>query len=161
MISNEYRELMVETHKDEKWGKSAGFYIGYLQDFISSSNILDYGSGKCALKEHYPDIKCYDPAFDDELPECADIVLCIDVLEHVEPKYLDDVINHVASLSKQKAFFAISTREAKKILPDGRNAHLIIQDSDWWHKKLSSHFDKLELIRKNSYSVYYGYKNVE
>jgi hypothetical protein len=26
----------------------------------------------------------------------------------------------------------IATRPAKKHLPDGRNAHLIVQDSDWW-----------------------------
>jgi hypothetical protein len=34
----------------------------------------------------------------------------------------------------------ISLVPAKKTLPDGRNAHLILQTPDWWRDKLSSYF---------------------
>ena len=40
------------------------------------------------------------------------------------------------------AFFAISTRPAKKTLPDGRNAHLTVQSPDWWYGM----FDALPLM---------------
>ena len=35
------------------------------------------------------------------------------------------------------AFLLIDTREAIKTLPDGRNAHLIIEGKDWWTEKVT------------------------
>jgi hypothetical protein len=35
----------------------------------------------------------------------------------------------------------IDTKPARKVLPDGRNAHLIIKDIDWWAELLDRHID--------------------
>jgi hypothetical protein len=37
-------------------------------------------------------------------------------------------------------YFVISTIEAKSILSDGRNAHLIVEDKEWWKATLGVHF---------------------
>ena len=64
------------------------------------------------------------------------MVTCTDVLEHIEPKYIDNVLLHLFLLSDRIIFLNINTREANKTLPDGRNAHLIVQKGDWWIKKI-------------------------
>jgi len=42
------------------------------------------------------------------------------------------VLAHLFQLTLVGAFFLIAMRKANKILPDGRNAHLIIEDSGFW-----------------------------
>jgi hypothetical protein len=63
-------------------------------------------------------------------------VLCVDMLEHVEEKHLNKVIDHVFSYADRFAFFAVHTGPARKHLPDGRNCHLTIKDGRWWKKKI-------------------------
>ena len=62
-----------------------------------------------------------------------------DVLEHIEPQLIDNVIDHLISKFRKKAFLAIDMKESKKSLPSGRNAHLIIEDVHYWIKKFSGH----------------------
>jgi hypothetical protein len=102
------------------------------------TDVLDYGCGKGNLGIG----RKYDPAIPEYAkdPDPADLVVCTDVLEHIEPECLEDVLKHIQSKCRKKAFFVISTRPAKKILPDGRNAHLIIQPSGWWVSTLSRYF---------------------
>lgn len=102
---------------------------------VDSTDILDYGCGKSTLQQQLPfKIQQYDPAVPkySTLPDPADIVVCTDVLEHIEPDNLGNVLLHIHSLAKKAAFLVIATRPAKKILEDGRNAHLIVKDMVWW-----------------------------
>ena len=73
-------------------------------------------------------------------PNPADIVACTDVLEHIEPECLEDVLADLRQVTKRLGFFTIATRPAKKFLADGRNAHLIQQDAKWWIERLWKHF---------------------
>ena len=84
----------------------------------------------------------YDPAIvgKDQEPEPADLVVCTDVLEHIEPDYLDEVLLHLRTKVKKRLFFAISLRPAGKTLADGRNAHLIVESAEWWLDRLSPYF---------------------
>jgi hypothetical protein len=68
-------------------------------------------------------------------------VVCTDVLEHIEPELIDNVLDHLKDLTRKVAFLAIATRPARKNLADGRNAHLIIQPSSWWLAKLFYRFN--------------------
>jgi hypothetical protein len=74
------------------------------------------------------------------VPDPADIVACTDVLEHIEPECLEDVLADLRRVTKKMGFFTIATRPAKKFLSDGRNAHLIQQDARWWLEKLWAKF---------------------
>jgi hypothetical protein len=102
---------------------------------------------------HPFEAKGYDPSVEEfeRLPAPADIVVSTDVLEHIEPECLDDVLKHIGSLTLKGAYLNIHTGKAKAILPDGRNAHLIQQPWDWWQSKLKNVFAFVEPIREYSW----------
>jgi len=149
LITPEYQSLQQSFHKQcpeygvsgHKW---ADQILG-LANKLNTRSILDYGCGKCTLQKALPfPIQNYDPC----IPECslttpapADIVVCSDVMEHIEPDCVTEVLQHLASLTKQIIFFDIATRPAKKFLPDGRNAHLIQEPGNWWLTQLIPHFN--------------------
>ena len=144
LISDEYRKLNTQLHADKPrygagghlWGQEVMLLIRSLQTI----SVLDYGCGKQTLRKCIKGIKIdgYDPAIPglDMLPEPHHLVICTDVLEHVEPDKIDDVLEHIRELTRRVAFLVIATRPAKKKLPDGRNAHLIVEGCDWWRDKL-------------------------
>lgn len=146
-ISQSYLETQIELHKNPVYGVSSQFFVGAVRELIELHNIksvLDYGCGKGLLKKALGDIvNEYDPAIagKDGKPEQADLVVCLDVLEHIEPEKLGSVLEHIRSLSRKITLVNISTIEAVKFLPDGRNAHLIIEDAEWWRTKLGIYFD--------------------
>ncbi len=71
----------------------------------------------------------------------ADLVCCIDVLEHIEPLYLDAVLADLRRITVNVGMFTIHTGPAMKTLTDGRNAHLIQKPSSWWLPKLCERFE--------------------
>lgn len=110
-------------------------------------NVLDYGCGKRTLEEAMPPItgmtfKNYDPCIDglDDMPNPADIVVCTDVLEHVEPECLENVLNDLKRVTKKAALVVICTDRATKIYSNGQNAHTIVEHHDWWTPKLKKRF---------------------
>lgn len=152
LISNSYRELNRRLHAEsEVYGAKGQRWATWVYRLIETekfTTFLDYGCGKGALRtamlttpeKHV--VAEYDPAVagKDGEPSPADLVVCADVLEHIEPEHLNSVLRHLASLTKKRLFFSISTREAYKTLDDGRNAHLIVKPESWWRAKLLEHF---------------------
>tara|TARA_B100000123_G_C25661294_1_gene397775 strand:+ start:230 stop:763 length:534 start_codon:yes stop_codon:yes gene_type:complete len=109
--------------------------------------LLDYGCGKGAmlqqLRQKYPFLHAigYDPAvkiYSQKPKQKFDVVFCNDVLEHVEPLCLDNVLQFIEHHSKKYVWLRIDTQPANKILTDGRNAHLIIENEDWWRERLQN-----------------------
>lgn len=128
-------------------GKKWGATILYLARFFKAFQILDYGCGSGTLREVMEKslikrefvLTEYDLAIKgkNKLPDHPfDFVICTDVLEHIEPDKLDNVLDHLNFLVGKVGFFVINKKEANKILPDGRNAHLIQKSSQWWVKKI-------------------------
>lgn len=154
VISEAYREqnrLLHESRDD--YGRSSAKWCGYIARLANTerhNTILDYGCGKGELKAGLSDFPVveYDPAIagKDARPEPADLVVCTDVLEHIEPVHLNAVLRDLARVTKRKLFFAISTTTSMKTLADGRNAHLLVKPAAWWAEKLSQHF-KLEVFQ--------------
>lgn len=147
LITDEYVKLNKELHNlREDFGSNGHKWAQVVVDLckqLSTRDVLDYGCGKGTLRTRVPliDVKNYDPAMPQwsERPKPADIVCCLDVLEHIEPELLDNVLKDLASLAKRCLILVVATREAKKFLPDGRNAHLTQEGYQWW-------FNKLDLI---------------
>lgn len=159
-ISNEYLEQQKQLHKEDKnYGTVAKNYANHvlmMSKQFQTKDILDYGCGKGCLQQNIPFLmKQYDPAIIGHsiLPECADIVCCLDVLEHIEPDKLDNVLKHIDTLTKRVAFFIVDGNESKNKLPDGRNTHLIIENGIWWFNKLSEYF------KINTYMREFDYKD--
>jgi len=153
LISEEYKQQITELHNtEESWGVASVHYapiIGALINKLVITNVLDYGAGKgrlgSALREHVDHkitMTKYDPAIEgiDEPPDPSELVCCIDVLEHIEPEFLEEVLDDLVRVTERLAFVTIGCGPARRILPDGRNAHLIIQPPWWWMDKLSSRF---------------------
>ena len=112
-------------------------------------HLLDYGCGhNLSLKDNLEPIRsfkyqCYDPGVPEyaEDPVAAQMVVCIDVLEHIEPDCLESVLDHLETLTEQVLFATIHTGPAGKKLPDGRNAHLIQKPYDWWLPHFTERFE--------------------
>ena len=103
--------------------------------------ILDYGCGKCTLAQSLGPayrVTNYDPAIPEyaQEPQPHDIVICGDVMEHVEPECVDSVLKDIRRLTKQKALFVIALAPSGKTLPDGRNTHISINPPEWWRERL-------------------------
>lgn len=103
-----------------------------LVETLKTTSVLDYGCGKGALAAAMPfPIWEYDPAVSgkDSAPRPADLVVCLNVLEYVEPDMLDHVLGDLVRCSKVMVFAIIDT-----------NSGFIQHDSDWWSKKLNEYF---------------------
>jgi hypothetical protein len=141
--------VLKQTHTLNKWGgggKSHAETIKKWADEIGACTILDYGCGRSTLKDAIDiPVQEYDPGITgkDKLPSPADLVVATDVFEHIESEFVHNVLHHVRSLTIKGAYFVISLRPAKMILPDGRNAHLTIMPAEWW----------LEMLRKHDFNV--------
>jgi len=111
---------------------------------VGSRDILDYGCGKGTLQTALGfRISEYDPAVEGktDTPEPADIVICTDVLEHIEPECVDAVLGDLKRVTKRVLFATVCIIPAKKTLRDGRNAHLSIHPFHWWAEKFEERFN--------------------
>ena len=59
----------------------------------------------------------------------------------VEPELLDNVLDDLMMLTKGWAFLTVHTKQAAKVLSDGRNAHLIQKPASWWLPKLMQRWE--------------------
>lgn len=165
LLTDAYREEQKILHSRGNYGTASLQYGQIVSDIINKSGaltVLDYG---CGSKQSLRKVLCpahdvlyrgYDPAVDEYAvePKPSDLVVCIDVLEHIEPECLDDVLDHLKSLSPKLAFLTVHTGPAGKTLSDGRNAHLIQQPSSWWLPKIIERWDLDRFQRtKRGFSV--------
>ena len=149
LLSDEYRKLNAELHQREPtYGTTGRRYVDIIRSLAKKHNarhILDYGCGKCDLWQALHkeiEVHNFDPALPglDARPEPADVVACIDVLEHVESEYLDNVLTDLARITLRAALITIATRPALKLLADGTNPHRILEDTRWWVRRLEQYF---------------------
>lgn len=150
LISAAYKRLQEDLHESSEYG--TGVHASGCAVVVSElgleneiKTVLDYGSGDgghiARLLTQYA-VSEYDPAIPgkSDQPSPADVVVCADVLEHIEPECLGDVLQHIRCSSKQFAVLAIATLPAEKMLSDGRNAHLIVENASWWAGQLGVYF---------------------
>ncbi len=147
LISDYYKHQNQKLHEENpKYGKRGNRHLPTLYKLMREykcKEILDYGCGKGFLSKSskYP-VQNYDPAIPeyDIDPVPSDMVVCTDVLEHIEPELLDNVLTHIHSLTIKCAYFVIATRpDNSKTLPDGSNPHRIVNNADWWVSKLNQY----------------------
>jgi len=151
-ISEDYRRQQHALHTERAdYGVAALQFAVDISRLISENGIcevLDYGAGKgrlahCLQAGHMLQFQHFDPAIPEwaATPRPSELVCCIDVLEHIEPEYLDTVLDELRRLTTRVGFFTVHTGPAAKTLHDGRNAHLIQQPPGWWLPKLLERFE--------------------
>jgi hypothetical protein len=163
VISEDYRRMQQLLHQNPNYGSvSISFAptVKKLLEEFQATSLSDYGAGKQNLWKELQrlgvelDYRPYDPAFPEYgEPRPADMVCCIDVLEHIEPDYLDNVLEDLGSITVRYGFFSIHTGPAMKHLSDGRNAHLIQKPSSWWLPRLCERFE-VDLLHKTRGGFY-------
>ena len=164
IISKEYLIEQKKLHENPAYGVASISFAPIVAKICRENNIetiSDYGAGKKrlleALKkenvnqfEYYP----YDPVFPEYgEAKSADLVCCIDVLEHIEYEYLDKTLIKLSEITKKVGFYSIHLGPANKILSNGKNAHIIQQPTSWWLPKLCKFFDIMHLQTHNAHGV--------
>lgn len=148
LISKAYRAEQVRLHaqpqgyggKGKKWAAT----VRALAAARDCTSVLDYGCGQgslaVALEGSGLSCREYDPAIPgkDGPPSFADLVVCTDVLEHVEREYLPTVLAHLRGLARKVVLLVVALDLSNKTLTDGRNAHLILESAEWWADQVAS-----------------------
>ena len=154
-----YHNPDIEQYKEKYkmelgYGMSSTTYtpdIHLLIKNLKPESILDYGCGNSGLvdrlKEVYPEIDFvrYDPALKkyNKLPiRIFDLVVCLDVLEHIKEEYLYSLLQYLSNISIN-AFFAVSLQTAFHKLPNGENCHPTLFSNSKWKEILESYFDSV------------------
>ena len=147
LFSNYYRDQQKKLHEKEiSYGRGPRLRLARVIKFLEEekvANFIDYGCGKAMLRNLImQSVWPYDPMVEEfsREPPQADYLVCVDVLEHIEPELLDNVLEHIQSKFKKKALFYISWAVGSAFLPDGRDAHLILEDHHWWLQRLEKYF---------------------
>jgi len=164
LISDEYVALNKNLHADNPLYGSKSWKqlenVVHSLDLKAGDTLLDYGCGKASLQRELAkrsiNVVSYDPAISayakhpSEYKEYPfEYVVCMDVLEHVEPDMLPHVLDDIQKSFTKKAFILISTEPSNKTLKDGRNAHLIIQARNFWMDRLADRGFNVEKLVDN------------
>lgn len=145
--------MQRQLHENPHYGVASVEYAPLVAEVLEATNateLLDYGAGKGrlgeALRKHLTrplQIHHYDPAIPQwsAPPAPCELVACIDVLEHIEPGRIDNVLDDLKRVTAGYGIFTVHTGPAMKVLPDGRNAHLIQQPAAWWLPRVMERFE--------------------
>jgi uncharacterized protein YlzI (FlbEa/FlbD family) len=121
LISDEYKSEQFNRHvSDPEYGGECLKYVSNVSGVINRlgvEEVLDYGSGKGELAknlelDHRVKVFLYDPAIPkiDESPDPAQMVVCINVMEYVEPDLVENVLDDIKRCTKEVLFIAIKGR---------------------------------------------------
>ncbi|MEQ8355232.1 MAG: hypothetical protein RH942_06810 [Kiloniellaceae bacterium] len=140
-------------------GKSLTEHVSRIGEMIhdcGAATLLDYGSGKAQYYEPFPGepddsrfksqkewgatkVTCYDPGyqpFSDPIEPSYDGVICTDVLEHITEEDIPWVLDKLFRHARHFVYAVAACYPAKKLLPDGQNAHCTLQPPEWWREQL-------------------------
>ena len=139
------QELMARKPGYATAGHARGDTVLALISEFGAQSVLDYGAGRCRLhasvKDHFPhDVEWnnYDPCIPElaKEPQPADLVVCTDVMEHVEPSCVHNVLLHLAELTLGHCWLRICPIRGKRRLPNGQFAHCSVHPPEEWRRKL-------------------------
>ena len=150
-------EEYAQLHATQAYGTSSLKSLRLIRpeiQLLRPSSLIDYGCGQSVLLDRldlgYPiALYRYDPAipaFAKKPKVKADLLINIDVLEHIEERDLDDVLADMRSMCRE-ALIIVDTAPAKRVLPDGRNLHVTLKPHDWWRGRIARHFGALYPLR--------------
>jgi hypothetical protein len=145
-LISQYEEL----HRTGSYGntslKAAPWILPQIRS-IKPCSVIDYGCGQSLLPDMIarlgiPEVARYDPA----IPAYSarprghfDLLINIDMLEHIPERELDPIIADMAALA-HNAILVVDTRRARITLPNGQNAHATIKPVAWWRERLSNFY---------------------
>jgi|688.fasta_scaffold13449_4 hypothetical protein len=164
-IFEKYKDHYQKMHYSGNFqGGSFKFeYVDTLKLLVEktkSKTILDFGCGKAMhYKKPEPinkmfgieneNVSFYDIGVKEYevLPEGVfDGVISTDVLEHVPEEIIDETLETIFSKAKKFVFLVISCGLAKKKLPNGENAHVLVKSPEWWNNRCKKFYDTKRIV---------------
>jgi hypothetical protein len=143
------------VHEDPKQfrGRALTAHITAIDELMRQhccDSVLDYGCGKaqCWPTQWHRRITGYDPSYAPHATRPTgtyDMVICIDVLEHVPESAVDWVIGDVFAYRARWAYINIATTRSDHCLPDGTNKHVTVRDRHWWDQRLQP-YDRYTVV---------------
>jgi hypothetical protein len=147
LMTPDYLAIQRQLHRENPGYGTIGHHyaqlVGDMIEKVQPKTVLDWACGKgCLARQLDRPIWEFDAAIPgkDESPPPADLVTCIDTLEHVEEDCLPAVLDELRRVTQKVCYCAIALSPADKLLPDGRNAHILLQTEEWWKTKLAQFF---------------------
>jgi hypothetical protein len=176
-LIEKYKKLHLEgTSKLPPNETFAGYslekWIYEIKNIIAQNkykSLLDYGCGKALLYHNnlsienkrfnnicdfwqIQDYALYDPAvekYSKHPEEKKDIVICTDVIEHLNPQdtklVLEDIFNH----AEKHVFISIDINPASKFFENGENIHTCLKSKEEWEKIFRDLQDKFSKVRQD------------
>jgi cyclopropane fatty-acyl-phospholipid synthase-like methyltransferase len=153
IIDPQYQTQLATMHQRGQFRNRGGKNLKSVQPFLEQyqpTSVLDFGCGHGALmdsiQQAYPNMRVegYDPgnSAHNRIPKSSfDAVVSADVFEHIEPGHLAETLRMISDKMIVAGWFRIACYPAKKHLPDGRNAHLIVESPAWWREQLLANMD--------------------
>jgi hypothetical protein len=95
-----------------------------------------------------PRVARFEPAVTElaQRPEgIFDVVMSLDVLEHIPEEELDAVLSEMAALGRHQIHI-IDIKPAKAVLADGRNAHVSLHSGDWWEERMRRFMPSIQMV---------------
>jgi len=145
-IGSSYAEQLTKEHAGTNWGSTGFRYSGRaIAEVVDARSYLrtalDYGCGKGTIAQNFPHLAFtqYDPG----IPSLSkkpkgryDLVVCTDVMEHVEPHLVAHVVKELGEYTDKVLFVDIACYLTGKVFADGpykdRDLHLVVKDPEWW-----------------------------
>lgn len=72
-----------------------------------------------------------------------DAVICTDVLEHIPAEDIPWVLGELFSFADKFVFATIAGYPARKLLPNGENAHCMLEPLSWWESQMNGARDRV------------------
>ncbi len=148
VFTSRHADALARFHAEtDDFGHVGHLWAPHVLSFMKEhgcESLLDYGAGKGTMGAHcraragasgFPLLmQEYDPATFPGVPRPADMVSCIDVLEHVEEELLDNVLRDLRRCMGRVALITVSLRYGSRA---NRHIHQLAgRPRDFWHAKI-------------------------
>lgn len=144
-IGQAYEEQLRKEHEGSNWGSTGARYSGAdiarLLNRYNPVTGLDYGCGKGTVAQHFTSVDWaeYDPGIEAKSQKPSgrfDIVVCTDVMEHVEEEHVPGVVAELGKHTKTVLFVDIACYLTGKTFASGpyagKDLHITVWDPEDW-----------------------------
>lgn len=133
----------IEFNNMVDLGCGRGYYLNKLLEM--EKEVLGVELSAICCEKYLGELPHVCSSIDDfcaEKNRTFDLVLCMDVMEHIDPGKIDDMIEGIRSLSGT-AIFGVANHKDVML---GFDLHLTIEGPNWWEDKFSKYYKNVETL---------------